>query len=158
VVTLHTPALRDRVEDIPLFVQHFLKVFNEQLGRDVKGVHPSVLAALKRYPWPGNVRELRNVIESLVIFAEGDEITLEDLPGEYRLATAAPPTTGTASWQPTSMAEIERDAILRTLDYTDGHRARAAKILEIGLRTLQRKLKEYGEIAPREGDEEAVDS
>ena len=158
VVTLHTPALRERVEDIPLFVQHFLKVFNQQLGRDVKGVHPSVLAALKRYPWPGNVRELRNVIESLVIFAEGDEITLEDLPGEYRLATAAPPTTGTASWQPTSMAEIERDAILRTLDYTDGHRARAAKILEIGLRTLQRKLKEYGEIAPREGDEEAVDS
>jgi two-component system response regulator HydG len=116
------------------------------------------LAALKRYPWPGNVRELRNVIESLVIFAKGQEITLEDLPGEYRLATAAPPTTSTVSWQPSSMAEIEREAILRTLDYTDGHRARAAKMLEIGLRTLQRKLKDYGEIAPRDDDEEEVDS
>ncbi len=157
VVTLHTPSLRQRVEDIPLFVQHFLKVFNDQLGRDVRGVHPSVLAALKRYPWPGNVRELRNVIESLVIFAEADEITLEDLPGEYRLATAAAPTTSTASWQPTSMAEIEREAILRTLDYTDGHRARAAKILEIGLRTLQRKLKEYGEIAPRDDEDEEIE-
>ena len=155
VVTLHTPSLRERVEDIPLFVQHFLKIFNDQLDRDVKGVHPSVLAALKRYPWPGNVRELRNVIESLVIFADGQEITLEDLPGEYRLATAAPPTTSTASWQPSSMAEIEREAILRTLDYTDGHRARAAKMLEIGLRTLQRKLKEYGEVAGR--DDEDVD-
>ncbi len=154
VVTLHTPSLRERVEDIPLFVQHFLKIFNDQLGRDVKGVHPSVLAALKRYPWPGNVRELRNVIESLVIFAESDEITLEDLPAEYRVATMAPPTTSTASWQPRSMAEIEKETILRTLDYTEGHRARAAKMLEIGLRTLQRKLKEYGEIAPRDEDEE----
>ena len=152
VVTLHTPSLRERVEDIPLFVQHFLKIFNDQLDRDVKGVHTSVLAALKRYPWPGNVRELRNVIESLVIFADGQEITLEDLPGEYRLATAAPPTTSTASWQPSSMAEIEREAILRTLDYTDGHRARAAKMLEIGLRTLQRKLKEYGEVAGRDDE------
>ena len=67
-------------------------------------------------------------------------------------------TTSTVSWQPSSMAEIEREAILRTLDYTDGHRARAAKMLEIGLRTLQRKLKEYGEIAPRDDDEEEVDS
>jgi len=157
VVTLHTPSLRERVEDIPLFVQHFLKIFNDQLDRDVKGVHTSVLAALKRYPWPGNVRELRNVIESLVIFADGQEITLEDLPGEYRLATAAPPTTSTASWQPSSMAEIEREAILRTLDYTDGHRARAAKMLEIGLRTLQRKLKEYGEITARDDEDEEIE-
>ena len=155
VVTLQTPALRVRVEDIPLFVQHFLTLFNGELGRDVKGIHPSVLAALKRYPWPGNVRELRNVIESLVIFCEGDEITLEDLPSEYRVATAAVPMASPGTWQPRPMADIEREAILRTLEFTDGHRARAANLLEIGLRTLQRKLKEYGEITSQDDDAEA---
>jgi DNA-binding NtrC family response regulator len=153
VVTLHTPALRERADDIPLFVRHFLKLFNAELDRHVKGVHPTVLSAFKRYPWPGNVRELRNVIESLVLFSEGEEITLENLPSEYRVATAAvtPPTDG--AWSPRPMADIEREAILRTLEYTDGHRARAAKLLEIGLRTLQRKLKEYGEISPKNEDE-----
>jgi len=155
VITLHTPALRNRVEDIPLFVQHFLGLLNTELGREVMGVHPSVLASLKRYPWPGNVRELRNVIESLVLFCEGDEITLEDLPSEYRIANAVTPVPTTGAWQPRPMADIERGAILRTLEFTDGHRARAAKLLEIGLRTLQRKLKEYGEVAPRDDDEEA---
>lgn len=151
VVTLYTPALRERVEDIPLFVQHFLAQYNEELGRNVKGVHPSVLAALKRYPWPGNVRELRNVIESLVLFSKGDEISLEELPSEYRVPSQPVPTT-VGAWQPRTMAEIEREAILRTLEFTGGHRARAAKMLDIGLRTLQRKLKEYGEIGSSDDD------
>jgi DNA-binding NtrC family response regulator len=154
VVTLHTPALRDRVEDIPLFVQHFLKIFNDELGREVKEVHASVLTALKRHPWPGNVRELRNVIESLVLFAGGEEIGLEDLPSEYRMPSGRPPASSTGPWQARPMAEIEREAILRTLEFTNGHRARAAKLLGIGLRTLQRKLKEYGEVASRGDDDD----
>ena len=151
VVTLHIPTLRERAEDIPLFVKHFLELFNRELDRDVRGVHPSVLSALKRYPWPGNVRELRNLIESMVLFAQSQEITLEDLPLEYRVPTSAPVTPSPAQWQPRPMAEIEREEILKTLDYTDGHRARAAKLLGIGLRTLQRKLKEYGEVSVRGG-------
>jgi two-component system NtrC family response regulator/two-component system response regulator HydG len=154
VVTLQTPALRDRVEDIPLFVQHFLKLFNDELGREVSGLHPSVLSTLKRHPWPGNVRELRNVIESLVLFSAGREITLEDLPGEYRMPSAPVPMSATGVWQPRAMVDIEREAILRTLEFTNGHRARAAKVLGIGLRTLQRKLKEYGEVSTREEDGE----
>ena len=146
VVTLSIPPLRQRIDDIPLFVQHFLNYFNDEIGRDVEGVHPAVVAALKRQSWPGNVRELRNLMESLVLFAEGDEITLEDLPVEYRVPSAAAPSVGGDRWQPRTMAEIEREAILQTLDYTEGHRARAAGLLEIGLRTLQRKLKEYGEV------------
>lgn len=154
VVTLHIPTLRDRADDIPLFVQHFLEMFNSELDRSVTGVHPSVLAALKRHPWPGNVRELRNLVESLVLFAEGDEITLENLPSEYRVPTAPTVASTTGEWQPRPMADIEKEAILRTLQFTGGHRARAAKMLDIGLRTLQRKLKEYGEISPRsEADE-----
>jgi len=154
VVTLSIPPLRNRIDDIPLFVQHFLNYFNEEIGRHVKGVHPAVLTALKRHIWPGNVRELRNLVESLVLFAETDEITLEDLPLEYRVPTAAAPSFDGDHWQPRTMADIEKEAILQTLDYTDGHRARAANLLEIGLRTLQRKLKEYGEIKSNEFDDD----
>jgi len=153
VVTLGLPPLRDRIDDVPLFVQHFLNHFNDEIGRNVEGVHPSVLAALKRHSWPGNVRELRNLVESLVLFAESEEITLEDLPLEYRMPTAARPSVDGNHWQPRTMAEIEREAILQTLDYTDGHRARAAGLLEIGLRTLQRKLKEYGEVKSNDFDD-----
>ncbi len=151
VVTLEIPPLRDRREDIPLFVQHFLETFNRELGRNVKGVHPTVLNALKKHSWPGNVRELRNLFESMVLFAQGDEIGLEDLPADYRVVDEGerPPEAG--PWRPRPMAEIERDAILRTVDYTGGHRARAAELLGIGLRTLQRKLKEYGVVAGRDG-------
>jgi two-component system NtrC family response regulator/two-component system response regulator HydG len=152
VVELTIPPLRDRIEDIPLFVQHFLEFFNQELERHVGGVHPSVLAALKRQPWPGNVRELRNLIESMVLFAGSDEITLEDLPAEYRTPSEQTPSTEPTGWQPRTMADIEREAILRTVQYTGGHRARAADLLEIGLRTLQRKLKEYGEITPQGDD------
>ncbi len=151
VVELFIPPLRERIEDIPLFVQHFLEHFNREMDRDVAGVHPTVLAALKRQPWPGNVRELRNLIESMVLFASSGEIVLEDLPNEYRTTGHAMVMEEQAEWRPRSMAEIEKEAILRTVEHTGGHRARAADILEIGLRTLQRKLKEYGEIAPRDG-------
>jgi two-component system response regulator HydG len=92
------------------------------------------------------VRELRNLMESLVLFARGQEISLEDLPAEYRSVTTGLPAEDSGPWKPRSMAEIEKEAILRALEYTDGHRAKAANLLQIGLRTLQRKLKEYGEI------------
>jgi DNA-binding NtrC family response regulator len=92
------------------------------------------------------VRELRNVIESTVIFHEGSEIRLADLPVELRqgvsVSVAGAPVQPAAG-DPRSMAEIERQAILETLARTGGHRARAAQLLDIGLRTLQRKLKEY---------------
>jgi len=154
VVELSIPPLRERAEDIPLFVQHFLEFFNKELDRSVRGVHPAVLAALKRHPWPGNVRELRNLIESMVLFARGEEITLEDLQPEYRTAVGVAAIDETVEWRPRRMADIEREAILRTVAHTDGHRARAADLLEIGLRTLQRKLKDYGEIAPRSDEDE----
>ena len=153
VVELSIPPLRKRAGDIPLFVQHFLEYFNEELERDVSGVHPAVLAALKRHSWPGNVRELRNLIETMVLFARSGEIGLEDLPAEYRTPSQQTGSVEPTEWQPRPMADIEKEAILRTVAHTKGHRARAADLLEIGLRTLQRKLKEYGEIAPRENGE-----
>jgi len=87
-----------------------------------------------------------------VLFSRGDEITLEDLPAEYRTPSSPVVDATQDEWRPTSMAEIEKQAILRALEHTGGHRAHAAQLLQIGLRTLQRKLKEYGEIGPREGE------
>ncbi len=153
VVTLRIPPLRQRVEDIPLFVQHFLQVFNRELGREVEGVHPAALTALGRHHWPGNVRELRNLMESLVLFARGPEIVLDDLPAEYRAPAPVAEAAAGGEWRPRPMAEIEREAILRTLEHTGGHRARAAQLLDIGLRTLQRKLKEYGEVGGRDEED-----
>jgi DNA-binding NtrC family response regulator len=146
VVTLEIPPLRRRPGDIPLLAEHFLRVYCEEHGRPPKRLSPEAVEVLRRYPWPGNVRELKNLIESTVIFHQGDEITLSDLPAELQESAAVsahgapvqPP-----SGQPRTMAEIERQAILETLERTEGHRAKAADMLEIGLRTLQRKLKEY---------------
>ncbi len=157
VVTLEIPPLRHRTDDIALLVQHFVDQLNRELERSVRRVHPAALGAFRRYPWPGNVRELRNLLETLVLFARGEEITLEDLPPEYRVPGSAPtPSGGEGRWEPRPMAEIEKEAILKALSFTGGHRAKAAQLLGIGLRTLQRKLKEYGEIGKDEEDDSEV--
>jgi DNA-binding NtrC family response regulator len=146
VVTLRIPPLRERPGDVQQLADHFLGVFCQEHGKAVKRLSTETVELLIRYPWPGNVRELRNVIESAVIFHQGDEIQPGDLPLEVRESTAVPavgaPVQATAG-EPRTMADIERQAILETLARTGGHRARAADLLGIGLRTLQRKLKEY---------------
>jgi two-component system response regulator HydG len=153
VVTIALPPLHERAEDIPLLVAHFIERFNEQLGRSVNRVAPGLLAVLRGNPWPGNVRELRNAVENMVLFCRGDELTLADLPPEYREARPVARPEAASEWAPRPMADIEREAILRTLEHTNGHRARAAQLLDIGLRTLQRKLKEYGALPVGEEDE-----
>ena len=154
VVTIALPPLRQRTEDIPLLVGHFVERFNADLGRHVTRVAPPLLDALRSYPWPGNVRELRNVVENMVLFGRSDELGLADLPAEYRGLPAPRGGGGGEEWTPRPMAEIERDAILRTLELTKGHRAKAAQLLDIGLRTLQRKLKEYGAVGAGDDDGE----
>jgi DNA-binding NtrC family response regulator len=145
VVNLRIPPLRERPEDIALLVEHFLARFCEEHGRQAKSLSPAALEVLQSAAWPGNVRELKNTLESLVIFHQGPVIDRSDLPTDLRIG--APPG-GTSRIQvtdgePRTMAEIERQAILETLEVFDGHRANTAKALGIGLRTLQRKLKEY---------------
>ncbi len=150
VVTIALPPLRRRVDDIPLLVAHFVERFNRELGRHVTRIVPQLLVALRGHPWPGNVRELRNVVENMVLFCQGEELTLADLPPEYRDERPAAAQEHAGEWAPRRMAEIEREAILQTLEHTRGHRAKAAQILDIGLRTLQRKLKEYGVVSDGE--------
>jgi DNA-binding NtrC family response regulator len=146
VVTLRIPPLRERPGDIAQLAEHFLALFFQEHGKAPKRLGSAAMDLLLRYPWPGNVRQLRNVIESAVVFCQGEEITPADLPVEVR-ESATISTSGTpvqaAAGEPRSMADIERHAILETLERTAGHRAKAADLLGIGLRTLQRKLKEY---------------
>jgi DNA-binding NtrC family response regulator len=154
VVTLRIPPLRERGADLLLLAEHYLGIFCKEHGKPVKTLTPEALQALQAHSWPGNVRELRNVLESLVIFHQGDAIQVADLPPELRggaAAEASAPTSvavaasapAAAPQQLRTMDEIERQAILDTLRRTGGRRAEAAQLLGIGLRTLQRKLKDY---------------
>jgi DNA-binding NtrC family response regulator len=146
VVKLVMPPLRERAEDVPLLVWHFLRVFAEEHARPVLEVSSEVMDALVRYSWPGNVRELKNLIENLVVFAKGPSLSLVDLPVEVREATS-PVTNGDSNapiFEDLNMDTIERQAIVQALDKTGGNRSKAAQLLGIGLRTLQKKLKDYG--------------
>ncbi|HEV8311076.1 MAG TPA: sigma-54 dependent transcriptional regulator [Methylomirabilota bacterium] len=146
--TIHVPALRERTEDIPALVEHFLKRIGDELGKPVGGVSPEANEILKAYPWPGNVRELRNALKRAAVLAEGT-ITREDLPGELRGRAAAPVSPAGSL---TSLKDVvrhavetaERDLIMRTLERTRWNRAQAARILGINYKTLYNKLREYG--------------
>ncbi len=155
VVTLEIPPLRDREGDIPLLANHFLQQFKTENARENMRFGAETMRVLVAGTWEGNVRELRNLVESLVVLAPHDEIRVEDLPEEYRsrAGRAAPapgrPEPVAPSGPPAgvpedlTMEEIERRAILGALEKTGGNRTQAAEMLGIGLRTLQRKLKEY---------------
>jgi len=148
VVTLRIPPLREREGDVALLAEHYLARACEEHAKPMLRFTSEAMEALTRYAWPGNVRQLRNVIESIVIFQQHDEIDVGALPSEIREATllsGAQAPVQMLVGRPRTMAEIERQAILETLQRTHGHRAEAARILDIGLRTLQRKLKEYRE-------------
>jgi DNA-binding NtrC family response regulator len=158
VVTLRIPPLRERREDIPLLAGHFLRTFAEENGREGMRFSPDALRALVAAHWEGNVRELRNVVESLVVLVPNPEIGVADLPEEYRRSgTAAAESPRAPAFDPAgpalTMEEIEKRAILDALARTGGNRTQAADLLKIGLRTLQRKLKEYQMAGP--GDDEA---
>nr|MCU0224766.1 sigma-54 dependent transcriptional regulator [Acidobacteriota bacterium] len=151
VVTLAVPALRERRDDIPLIAAAFLERFARENDRAVPALTADAAQLLKRAPWPGNVRELRNLMESIVILHPGEEVGPGQLPEELRRAavSAAPAASGAdapgsaAAMVGRRMEEIEREVILRTLDLTGGNRTQAAEMLGIGLRTLQRKIKQY---------------
>ena len=146
VVTLRIPPLRERPEDIALLAEHYLERFAAEHEKEPKTLSKEALEVLAAHSWPGNVRELKNVLESLVIFHQGDTLAANELPAELRRSGSAGGDGGPVqrrTGEPRTMAEIERRAILETLELTGGRRADAAKILQIGLRTLQRKLKDY---------------
>jgi DNA-binding NtrC family response regulator len=138
VVTITVPPLRERVEDVPPLVEHFLRVYAPE-GTKPKKISPRAMRFLMAYPWPGNVRELENAVQRAVVLSRGETVFPEHLPPRVRSAEpdGSEPTPGR------TMREIERDVIVKTLRETGGNRTNAAKILGIARRTLQNKIKEY---------------
>ncbi|MGE5175919.1 MAG: sigma-54-dependent transcriptional regulator [Hyphomicrobiales bacterium] len=141
VIGVRIPPLRERPEDLIPLAAHFLEKHGARLHREGATLLPEALALLRAYPWPGNVRELENVIERALVLGRKDAIGPEDLPATLR-GTAGAVTTGGVP--PASLAEMEREHILRTLRAAGGNRAAAARILALDRKTLYRKLKLYG--------------
>jgi transcriptional regulator with PAS, ATPase and Fis domain len=147
-VTLSIPPLRDRTEDILLLGEHFLDRFSTQHQRNIRSIKPEAAKALLRYRWPGNVRELEHVVERAVIVAEGTDVTLEDLPPTIRDAERLPNQTGFVIPPHHTLEEIEKLAILQTLERTRGNKRKAASILGVYRPTLYNKLKKYNLLEP----------
>jgi two-component system NtrC family response regulator/two-component system response regulator HydG len=149
VIQIHIPPLRERVGDIPVLAHHFLKRYADANGKEVNRISDEALALLLKHTWAGNVRELENAMERAVVLANEPELTPAHFP-TLRHAAQAPATSPTVrnvgmgvSIPGSTMDEIEREAILRTLESVGGSTSRAAAALGISARKIQYKLKEY---------------
>jgi two-component system, NtrC family, response regulator HydG len=144
VISLRLPALRERREDIPLLVAHFLRRYAAQNNKQVSGIQQQALQFLQLADWPGNVRELENVIERAVVLAKEPIISISELPANFQEKELAPtPNDHFALPSNATLADIEREAIAQALRHSGGNRQATARSLNIGLATLYRKLKEY---------------
>jgi two-component system, NtrC family, response regulator AtoC len=151
VVPLHLPPLRERREDIPLLVKHFIDKFNAKLDRSIEGISKDALNRVANYRWPGNIRELENVIERCILFTEGSEIREADLPEELMDHSHAAPSLATIDEDRSlkdivkhATAELEKDLIVKALAETKGNVTQAARLLKISRKSLQNKMKEFG--------------
>jgi len=142
VVAVTLPPLRTRKGDIPALVSHFIQKFAKSYDKSVRGLLPGTLNVLLRYDWPGNVRELENVIERAVVLARGPNLTTDELPPVLSGPEPAGPRPG-GLIPGATFREIEREAILRTLEVVDGSTTRAAEMLGISTRKIQYRLKAY---------------
>jgi PAS domain S-box-containing protein len=142
VVSLKLPPLRERDEDIPLLMEHFIAKFNRETGKGVEKVHPDAMDMLIDYAWPGNVRELENAIGHAFVHCRGDTILPEHLPQD--MFEAGPPGTETVLSVPAPLEEVEKAAIARMLKSCKGNQSKTAKRLGIGRSSLWRKIKKYG--------------
>ncbi len=144
VVQLDVPPLRTRKSDIPLLVHHFLRVYANENGREIRGFSDDALSALLAYPWPGNVRELENAVERAVVLCEGDTITVDHLPSASSVRRGGSSGDLSMLIPGMTMDELERIAITETLEAVGGSTARAADMLGISRRKIQYRLKEWG--------------
>jgi len=146
VFRVRVPPLRERREDVPLLVDHFIARFRESLGKAVRTIADDALDRLVDHTWPGNVRELENVIERAMILADGDRIRLRELPEAIAISSrSAMPSASSGDFSMRrARRRFEADLIRRALVATGGNRTRAARLLEISHRALLYKIKEYG--------------
>jgi two-component system response regulator HydG len=146
VVSLEIPPLRERIEDIPLLAQHFLKIFAEKNQKEIKGFTPVAMDQLIRYDWPGNVRELMNAVERGVVLARRDYLDNQDFTIIQNVSGQPSTPWPVCVKEDTniSLEQVEKATILRTLDSVAGNKSEAARRLGITRKTLHKKLKKYG--------------
>jgi DNA-binding NtrC family response regulator len=151
VIPIRLPALRERRDDIPILVQHFLDHFNQELRKNTFEVEPAALERMTAYNWPGNIRELRNIIERIMILETKDRIEMSDLPGglqegdsEEGSFVASAGVRAPAPVGAMTLEEMERKAISDALDRAGNNQVRAAKLLGISRDTLRYRLKKFG--------------
>jgi len=146
VFRIELPSLRERRDDIPLLVDHFVKKFSQSMNKKISGLTPDAMARLQSHDWPGNVRELENAVERAMVVARGGELREDDF-GLGKPAVASPVAAGArASVDPVtaSLDEIEKAHILRVLEDCNYNQTRTAEVLHIDRVTLHNKLKKYG--------------
>lgn len=144
VFTIDLPPLRERREDVPLLMQIFVQHYAARNNKDVLGVDDEALSALQAHPWPGNVRQLRNVIERALIVCNGQVIRRSDLPAEFQ--SISPSESGYVKLRVGStLEEMEKELIKRTIEYSGGNKTRAAQMLGVSSKTLYNKLERYGQ-------------
>jgi len=149
VMTIHLPPLRERKDDIPILVDHFLRKYSQKLQKSIDRMEPEVMRLLMNYEWPGNVRELENIIERAIVLAESSTLNTEDIPEELALGPARSrisiPFLGETDLSIKKVErKVEEELIRRALMRTGGNKTQAAKLLEISHRALLYKIKEYG--------------
>jgi two-component system NtrC family response regulator len=140
VFTISLPALRDRKKDIPVLAKYYLDLFAKKANQRIESMSPAFLEQLQQHAWKGNVRELKNIMERAVILADGPELTIENLPLDLQHHS---PLTADNSLSAFSLASMEKLHIQRVLNHTKGNKTEAARLLDIGLTTLYRKIEEY---------------
>ncbi len=145
VITIALPLLKDRKEDIPLLVQHFIEKYNSENGKAIEGYADTVLERWMSYDWPGNVRELENHIERAIVVCKNKVLNLSDLP---QVGTPGRVNGGDGNLLPSGMTlqDMERHMIMQTLEEKKGNRTATASVLGISVRTLRNKLSEYGQM------------
>lgn len=141
IFNISLPSLRERVSDIEELAYYFLKNFSLKTGKKINSINQEYLEALKHHPWKGNIRELRNVIERSVILTDDSELELISLPSDFQNVNFN--ISDNKSLSAFSLASAEKIQIQKTLNYTNGNKAEAARLLEIGIATLYRKIEEY---------------
>jgi two-component system response regulator PilR (NtrC family) len=141
VIEIPLPSLKEREEDIPLLADHFLNKYRTEMNKNIKGIDNEVIRALISYEWKGEVRELENVMERAVIFCKNDFITLEDLPETFSQASSSVDFSKLGSLE-VAIRRFEKEYILKALESNSNDKEKTSELLQVGLSTLYRKLKE----------------
>ena len=144
VVPIHIPPLRERKDDLITLTDYFLKKFTAKYRKQITSITPEVIASFIQYDWPGNIRELENVLERIILMSENDTLSLDQVPSEIRV-TEPMNKTSTLKEKVDSLSHTtEKQLIIDALNKTNQNRTKAAELLSISRRTLQKKIKEYG--------------